>query len=73
MRKHGLWTHEIWSHFYNLKFNNFLHKHGTYLHKFFATCLPMRWEHYATYRSSIPFTKKELCNIKCVNRCDLCP
>ena len=29
----------------------------------FTTCAPMSWEHYATYRFSIPFTKKEICNI----------
>ena len=31
MRKQGLWAHEIWLHFYNLKFNNFLHKHGIFI------------------------------------------
>ena len=31
MRKQGLWAHEIWPHFYTLKFDNFLHKYDIFI------------------------------------------
>ena len=48
MRKYSLWAHEISPHFYNLKFNNFLHR-TWHLHIIFTTCVPVCWEHYATH------------------------